>query len=507
MKNIVVLGGGTAGWLTSLFCRQVFPDQTITLVESDQIGILGAGEGSTPVMHYFLQFLDIDGAEMIAKTGGTYKMGISFENWRADGKRYMHDFGMDKDAPLWQQVPYLDDTDWYNYLRYLTANDIPLEERLLFHKSIYQDKVPFIQEGTSSKFTPVGSVAYHFDAHKLAAFFREKAEQRGVKRIEGKMKYVIKDGNGFINSIWLEDGTEVRSDFIFDCSGFARLLIGKSYETKWVDYSKHLPAKVALPFFPKQEEDKIIPYTRAIGMNAGWMWQIPLQERYGAGYVVDTDYISIDEAKHEIDQFMGYKVDVPREIKFSAGRYEEVWTKNCMAVGLSAGFAEPIEATSIWNALSQLFRLLDYLPYVYQPDERKTKLFNEEVANGQEDLLRVMYLHYVTTRTDTPFWREFVEKNPMPDGVAEAIEHAQWSMFNERQFKRLQKNSHAEFGYYSWIQIMIGLGLYNKQNMKQYVECYGVDAHLQENVTKHLLPQFVDHKQLLNTYNLKYLGK
>lgn len=422
-NDVVVFGGGTAGWLTALWAKKFMPQSNITLIESATIGILGAGEGTVPGFMNFLRMVEIDPIEMISRTRGSVKLGISFDNWNGDGKNYFHNFCEFSDRQL------------------NTLCD--------------EDKVPFYMEG-KNLIQDDGNYALHFDAHKLALYLREKAESRGVKRVEG-IAVDFKVGNG-VESILLKDGQIINCDFVFDCSGFARMIIGGVLKSRWISYDKHLPMKKAIPYFPKQDENRVIPYTRAIAMKYGWQWQIPLMDRFGAGYVFDSDYITPDQAKDELDQWVGYEVDCPRVIDFNAGRFENVWINNCVAVGLSSGFIEPLEATAIWTATETLVRFGELLPHL-SDDPRIKEKFNEQIGNSNDNTLCFLYYHYLTKRDDSPFWKEFRQINEPPEKLKPILAELSYKPIDNYTVGPINANSTTRFELTSYMQVGLGLGL------------------------------------------------
>ena len=269
--NIIIVGGGTAGWITSLFLLSEYKDVNISVIESDTIGILGAGEGSTPLMRKFLKKCNIDENDFIKKTKSTFKLGIDFENWNIHNTSYKH---------------------------------------------------PFINNAK----------AYHFDARLIAEYFKEISINRGVTHINGIVKSFVQNDKKDITNLVLSDDTTIPTDFVFDCSGLHRLLIGKLYNSNWVSYSNHLKVNTAVPFFLNRDDTNMELDTKAIAMDYGWMWMIPLQHRWGCGYVFDGNMIDEKQAKVEVEIKLNRKIESPKTLKFSAGYYDNVWVNNCIAI-------------------------------------------------------------------------------------------------------------------------------------------------------------------------------
>jgi tryptophan halogenase len=356
MNKFVIVGGGTAGWLTALVLNKFSPYADVTVISSEEIGILGAGEGVTPHFNLVMQQLEIPLEGIFTNAKATIKAGIKFTNWRGDGDSYLH--------PFWEN-----------------------------------------------------RTAVHFDATLLANHLKSIAVDRGVKHIDGTVKTITnKSYNDDIESFELTDGTIVESDFVFDCSGLHRLIIGKHYNTPWIDYSESLPCNRALPFFIQHNEDVTGPqYTEAIAMKNGWVWKIPVQGRYGCGYVFDKRFITDEEAKSEVREMFG-DVEFPRVFDFSAGCYEKTWVKNCVAIGLSTGFTEPLEATSIWIQILSLWHYIAREPS-FSRDRDVGDDYSEYVLIANTFMKDFIHAHYLTKRDDSEFWRTFKQNNKTPSYV------------------------------------------------------------------------------------------
>jgi len=484
-KNIVVLGGGTAGWLTALYLKIIFNQCNITLIESKKIGILGAGEGSVPVLPRFLSELGLKLPEVIKSTGGTIKNGISFENWNGDGKKYFHGFDVKNILNKFKMPPHFSYGCYDYYLKNLVNNNMSFDDNTYPPLLSYQNKVDLDNM----------SYSYHFDAHKLAEHLKKVGQIRGINLYYDEFKNVKTDEFDNITALNFESGRSQSCDFVFDCSGFNRLLIGKYYKTKWIDYQKHLPIKKAIPFFLKQDES-IKPYTQAIAMKYGWIWKIPLQHRYGAGYIFDSDYISDEDAFNEAKE-MFPEIEYTRTIKFDAGRYEKVWHKNCIAVGLSTGFTEPLEATSIWIAINQLYKLLHFLPDMFSNKNHRKDLYNKITSDMNDSILNFLYFHYMTKRTDSLFWKEFRQKNKPPKDLENLINNIQNCSFHNYDLNTEEQN--YSFDYKNYLQVANGLELLNK---KFELNSYGnlIPSHTEYSYTlKNHIKNAVDHRQFLNS--------
>jgi tryptophan halogenase len=349
MKRIVIIGGGTSGWITALFSNKFFSDD-VTLVESSSIDILGAGEGTTPSFRKFLRTMDINFDDFIKETNATYKDGIEFVNWGENKNKFVHDF---------------------------------LEN----------------------------NYAFHFNARKTADFFKNIGLSRGVKWVDGTVNDFITDKNGDINQIVLTDGNNLSCDFLFDCSGFSRMVIGKFYNSKWKPYTENLICDKAFSFFLPQTENlekNTKLKTKAIAMKYGWMWMIPLQDRFGCGYVFSSKHTNIDHAKKEVVDFLGKEIDIVKSFDFNPGCYEKIWINNTIAFGLSAGFVEPLEATSIMSLLLSLDDLLKI--GLNNVNDNKRDKFNKLWLATNQQIFHFLIHHYNCGRTDTSFWSELSAK-------------------------------------------------------------------------------------------------
>jgi tryptophan halogenase len=448
MNNFVILGGGTAGWITAIFARKLFPNANVCLIESKQIGIIGVGEATTPHIVNFLKSHDIDPLDVIRVTNGTIKNGINFENWNGDGKRYFHDFH--ENLKIFN-IANVYENGCDDFFKKLLIN-----KQLSFEEYIYQQKLAY---GNKIDLNNT-NYALHFDAVKFANYLENVGKQRNIEVIDDMLQQPILNEDGSIKSLKLESGKIVDCDFVFDCTGFARLLIGKLYKSKWHSYSNFLPAKKAIPFWLENKED-IAPYTSCIAMKNGWMWNIPLQHRLGAGYVFDSDYASVDQAKQEVEEQLGHEIEVRKVIEFDPGRFDQVWIKNCLAVGLSANFLEPLESTSLWLATSQLTNFKQFINELKDPDPSSRDLFNKVTRNEADEKAHFVYFHYLTKRNDSKFWQEFKVKNEVPDKFKELLKAINESNIRYYHFNDIF--TPAVFPMHSYLQVGNGLGMFKNK--------------------------------------------
>ena len=445
--KIVILGGGQAGYFTALWCRKIFPSHTITLIEGQTKGTVGVGEATTPHIINFLKFIDIDIFHFIKNTGAALKNGISFENWNGDHKKYMHSF-----LPSGYfgnfSIPNIYDNNCYTfYLQSLIRNKLRFNSHVFATKASYQNKISVEQI----------SSALHFDNFRTTNYLRDLSQQRNITIVKGDYKKAILNEKGFIQSLLLDEDRTIDCDFVFDCSGFGRLLIDKLFKSKWKSYKEHLPMKAAIPFFLKSEAETK-PYTSAIAMKHGWIWNIPLRDRIGAGYVYDSDYINEDEAVNELKSIYPNPLLVRNKINFEAGRFETPWINNCIGVGLSSNFIEPLESTSIWMTIYQLYTLSHFLDDLFNSNADSTKFYNTIITNNFDAMMMLIYLHYCTKRQDSDFWKNFKKNYIMPENLKNIFNYLIHLKMNS--FDLLRKPMTTTFGLDSYLQVAEGLELF-----------------------------------------------
>lgn len=510
--NIVIVGGGTAGWVTALYAKKMYPNENITLIQSPEIGILGAGEGSTPRLLNLFSFLDISLEELIKKTKSTIKVGIKFSNWSKDKDNYFHNFLNSK--MFFSDYLTHESVDFFKLplLPYEKLLDIQNKSQsLVLNEILNNGNVPFsidIAKNAENKMDKVLSYSFysiHFDAKLLAIFLSEIGTSRGIQLIEDDVVKIKTNKNNDIVELILKNKKNILTDFVFDCSGFSRLIIGKHYNSKWKSFSEFLPMKKALPFFIEMDKDSIPAYTEAIAMDYGWMWKIPLQHRYGCGYVFDSDYIDEDQAKEEIEKFLGFKPFYPRETKgafsFNPGCFEEVWINNCLAVGLSSAFVEPLEATSLGQTVDLLQKFFTSKHLIFSNNKTEKKLFNKNYLTTTEEIVDFLCLHYVTNKDNSEFWKHFNKKNKKSKKLTNYLKLGK--NFNLKHSSFMGDEFFTLENYY---EIIFGNKIFNKKHLtkikKEYFETnnlnYFNDKILHK---KNVAKNFISHK-----YFLKFMG-
>lgn len=466
LNKIVVVGGGTAGWMAALYAKKALPQSEVVVVESEDIGILGAGEGTTPNFVSLTDTLDIPITRLIDEADATIKNGIKFTNWNGDGSHYYHSFDAVSELSFgaFQNPHILPRTSLVVAINEMRNS--PLDNINFIAKISESDKVPHIWnieqdaeteeiENPILKFTQLSYYGVHFNAAKVAKVLRDVAEERGVVRVEGIVSGQELDEHGDIVKIFLEDGEELSLDFLFDCTGFARKFIGKVYKSEWQSHQDKLPVKKAIPFFVDHDGTGLPPYTEAIAMKYGWVWSIPTQERFGSGYVFDSDLTSEDEAKQELDELMGYEVQSPRTLSFDAGYYKTPWMGNCIAAGLSSGFIEPLEATSLWTTAQTIANALSNPDLMRSRDPRVADEFNEKFREMHDQVVDFVYFHYMTKRTDTEFWKRFADTSKAPEFVQKMLNIWEYRVPEYKDF------ANKMFLFDSWLSVASGLGKVN----------------------------------------------
>jgi len=442
-RRIVVVGGGTAGWMTAAaLARFCLPGMSVTLVESDEIGIVGVGEATIPSIRDFNAALAIDEAEFLAATGGTYKLGIAFEGWGGRDDGYVHAFGLVGSA--------LGVVPFHHYWLRGRALGIakPLGHYILHTLAIAGNRFAHINRPPGSPQPPL-PYAFHFDASLYAKFLRNYAEQRGVVRQEGKIVAVERNSeNGDVAAVLLANGTRVPGDLFLDCSGFRGLLIEQELEAGFEDWSEWLRCDRAIAV-PCARVDPLVPLTRSIARKGGWQWRIPLQHRIGNGYVFSSDAISEDEATATLlANLDGEQMAEPRTIRFKTGRRRKTWIGNVVAIGLSSGFIEPLESTSIHLIQTGINRLIELLPSDRISDSMRDD-YNRRSAYEMDRVRDFVTLHYhANQREREAFWDELRAMR-----VPEELQH-KIDLFHSSA--RIFPSFDELFDARAWIQVLIG---------------------------------------------------
>jgi tryptophan halogenase len=464
VDNVVIVGGGTAGWMTASYLRAAFGDRiAVTLVESKNIATIGVGEATFSTIRHFFDYLGLDEREWMPDCHATYKLAIRFENWRAPGHHFYHPF---------ERLRVVDGfplTDWWLHARpsdnfdrdcfvsswlceaersprYLSGE---LFERDLAAQRTY--RTTLTEQGTQFPY------AYHFDAALLARYLTGYATSRGVRHVVDDVVDVRLDERGWIDHVVTTEHGELKGDLFIDCTGFRGMLLNKALSVPFVSYQENLPndRAVALRVPVDPAERGLRPCTTATAADAGWIWTIPLYGRIGTGYVYAGDYCTPDQAERTLREFVGPSADglEANHIRMRIGRSERSWVNNCLAVGLSSGFVEPLESTGLFFIQNAVEQLVKHFPGE-RWDDRLRESYNRQVANVMDGVREFLTLHYhAAARADNDYWKDAATR-PIPDGLAERLEQWQGRLPDT---ETVFPHYHG-FEPYSYIAMLLGLG-------------------------------------------------
>lgn len=483
-KKVVIAGGGTAGWMTAAAMGKVLENVAdITLVESDAIGTVGVGEATIPTLLTYSRLIGIDEAEFMRAVRGTFKLGIAFENWTDVGHRYIHSFGVTgKDH-------------WTAGFQHFWKRGAQLGLAKDFGE--YCLELVAAEQNRFAHLPKLGlNYAYHIDSTAFAAFLRNIAERHGVTRKEGRIASVNRADNGDIASLTLDDGVVLDGELFIDCTGFRALLIGEALGVGYHDWSHWLPCDRAIAV-QTESVGPPRPYTRSIAHEAGWRWQIPLQHRTGNGIVYSSRFMADDAAGDLLlNSVEGQVLTEPRLIRFRTGVRRDHWSRNCIAVGLSSGFIEPLESTSIHLIQRSVMRLMQMFPTgPVSPADRDE--FNAQTAYEWDHVRDFIVLHYhLTNRTDTPFWRH-MRTMSIPEDLAHRM-----ALF--RDTGRVFRANDQLFAENSWTQVMLGQGLTPQSHhpvadMMTETEVRDFLAHIDDNVQR-TVAGLPSHQAYIDSY-------
>ena len=444
IRDIVIVGGGSAGWMTAAALSSLLDPKTVslTLVESDEIGAIGVGEATIPDIINFNRILGIREDEFMKATHATFKLGIEFVDWGKKGDVYFHPFG--------QHGADMRGIDFHQFWMHdrATGNTHPIQEYSLCAVAGKQNKFSLPEPDPRSVLSQI-RYAYHFDAALYARFLRQYAEARGVRRIEGKISLVEQaPETGFITGLELENGQAVGGEFFFDCTGFRSLLTEKTLGVPLVGWRHWLPCDTALAV-PSRHSGPLTPYTRSTAKTAGWQWRIPTQHRTGNGHIYCSEFMGEDEATAILLAGLdGEALASPRPIRFTTGHRREFWTKNCIAVGLSSGFLEPLESTSIYLIQEGISRFISLFPDASMAQVLRDE-YNRHMRTEFEQVRDFIVLHYWANQNDSsPFW-SYCRSMDLPDSLKHKIE-----LF--REAGRIFRYEEELFTRPSWVAVFLG---------------------------------------------------
>lgn len=464
IKNVVVVGGGTAGCLSALLLNKRYPKLKITMVRSKQIGVLGPGEGLTTNIHKVFKDLKINVEDVIKYTNATIKNGVVFSGWNKENKSWFHGFNNLFDSNI-----------FYDNHNALKLCNIAMQEHgnldsiNLNAQMSYKNKIHSIN---SKK-----EYSLHLDAKLLGDFLENEVVKKNIEIVDAIVVDTKTNSNDDIVELSLDNGTSISLDFLIDASGFSRLFLDNVYNVEWIDTSNFLPATSAiackLPL-----DGKEVPYTQAIAMDYGWAWKVALQNRYGCGYVYDNKYINEDDAIKEAYEFFGKDLEIIKTFNFTPGYAKKILINNCLGIGLSTSFFEPMEATAIAGMINALYLFLDKYFYKYINNtitDIEIDYFNNLNERMAQSITSYLYMHYVTNKTNTNFWSEFLLKHPMPE----------YEYHNIKRFIEDMETNKKDFSYimqppswllYSWISLYAGNSFkvskdsFDKNELEEYTK-------------------------------------
>ena len=463
IKSVVIVGGGTAGWMTASYLNAAFGARIdVTLVESQQVGRIGVGEATFSTVRHFFDYLGLAEQEWLPKCAGSYKLGIKFENWRKPGHYFYHPFERLRSvdgfsiADWWLLIgdrskPF--DRECFITSTLCEANRSPRQlDGSLFASGLDGSLGRSTLEQQRAQFP----YAYHCDADRVAGFLAEYATARGVRHVVDDVVHVGQDARGWIDRISTRDHGDLVGDLYVDCTGFRGLLINQTLGETFDSFQDVLPNNRAVALrVPRDDATQIQPYTTATAMDAGWIWTIPLFRRNGNGYVYSDQFCSPEEAERTLRNFCAPgRDDLPaNHIRMRIGRNRNSWVHNCVAIGLSSAFVEPLESTGIFFIQHGIEQLVKHFPDRTW-DERLIAAYNRRVANVVDGVKEFLVLHYrAALREDTPYWKE-AKVRAIPDGLAERLETAKSHLLDEQT---VYPYYHG-FESYSWIAMTLGLG-------------------------------------------------
>lgn len=447
LGRILIVGGGSAGWMTAALLGRLFKQRyAISLIESEAIGTIGVGEATIPAIKKYNELIGLDENDFMRRTQASFKLGIQFVDWLRKGHDYIHGFGVIGQDLGWLRCHHY----WLKMHGLGQASDFA--NYSINTAAALANK--FMRADPKMAESPIGHIAhaFHFDAALYAKFLRGRAEADGVERIEGKVVDVaLRAEDGFVESVTMDSGETLAADLFIDCSGFRGLVIEQALKTGWEDWTHWLPCDRAIAV-PCARTEPFTPYTRATARDAGWQWRIPLQHRTGNGHVYSSAHTDDAEAERVLlDNLDGEPVAEPNRLRFTTGKRKRIWNRNCVAIGLAAGFLEPLESTSIHLIQSSIIRLVRLLPDLTF-DPATIAEFNRQTDFEYERIRDFIILHYkATERDDTPFWR-WCREMAVPDTLQRKID-----LFAAHG--RVFREDEELFTEESWIQVFLGQGI------------------------------------------------
>jgi tryptophan halogenase len=465
--KIIIVGGGTAGWLAAFGMSHDNSTHQYTVIDSAKVGIIGVGESTTGALLSFAKKRGISKLDLMLGINALPKYGIKFTNWDNNGGEFI--------SPVDGSFTGSNVIDWALHSSVALQDD--LVKNSVGSTIINEDKTDFYIDQNNNIKELYGHFPLHIDTHATGKFFKNKSISNGVKHIDAKVVNVNLDTiTGFISSLLLDDGTTIDGDLFIDCSGFSQTLI-KKLTNGWVDYSKFLPVNAAVPFNVIGDNRKKQPYTTAKAMSAGWMWEIPTRNVTNRGYIFCDNFISEADALAEIEETYNSDIEKVKSINFSAGRLETPWVKNCVAIGLASAFLEPLQATSIHCTVEQIE---DFIYNCLEDTIDRTlndivmRNYNSRISTLYSSMADLISLHYAGNRQDTDFWKYITYECPRTDKVNEILTLAKHRGIRHADFD--SKRAHA--GQAIWHHTLAGLGLIESNTSKQLCLNFKVDLEI-----------------------------
>lgn len=449
--NIVIVGGGTAGWLAAFMLSKLQPNHSYTVIDSSKIGIVGVGESTTGHFRDIIvdPFFGTSEEEFIKETDATLKLGIYFKDWKCLGEDFYN--------PIDGSATAKEFFDYLTYYALYSGNPIDTSS---VDGILNRNNLSTFFKGAS--FQSNNLHAYHFDTHKTAEFLKRKSIEYGINHIDSKVIDCVLNEEGFITSVIHEDNSTTEGDFFIDASGFGRVLISK-VKNKWISFKDNLPVNSVVPFVIDHGGD-FEPVTKCLALSSGWLWQIPTSQRMGSGYVYCDHFISENQAISEVETYLNQKIDVTRSIKFESGRFDKVWSKNCMAIGLAGSFLEPLQSTNIHTTIIQIKNFhKKYLRDTFEKtySEGNTEKFSNEIGMMVDNFKDFVNLHYSGERTDSEFWKMINKKEHLTPFTKNII-----SISNHRGlFSDDFLYYYGCTGIQLWIYSVMGLGHITKNTL------------------------------------------
>jgi tryptophan halogenase len=500
IKNIVIVGGGTAGWTTALNFLQKTISPKITVIASKEIPIIGVGESTTGRFNGLINlksgFINIDEADFLKKTGSTFKIGIMHSDWHTIGESFTSPLGDDFINELFYP------SIGYDYSRIFHVAKNKKYDSYTQSQMMLNNKLPYFEITKDCIFLNDSNVmgkvdykfnheAYHLDTYKVGQYIKDVVtKNERVTYLDDTVVDIEKNESGFLKNVKTNTGKIIEGDLFVDCSGFSRLLIEKQFNNNFISYEDELIVNRALPFHIQNKKDTVINnYTHVTAKKYGWLWDIPLQERKGCGYVYNDSFISPEQAQQEIEKDLGFKIYPQKDIKFKAGRLEKFWCKNVISTGLASAFVEPLEATSIHMTVLQINHFIEqyYTEYMNFNCEFANEQYNKEMTSVWDDIKDFIVMHYITPRNDTNFWKEASSPKRHSKNLKNKLEIWKSRMPRESDYQGSLFNTFYHLGNSLWYQILIGMNLLDSKKAQQELETFNLLKYVENSHAKKLL--------------------